>query len=232
MKPRLRDQIARLCRAAGAACLFLAACDPVDSPTAPRPRYKPPVPEPRRAIKTSADNSRWIEAWRDLRSRLAPLEQQLAEAQKFHAENQFDSFLDLDPEAIEKDQLCSLFHFLERGYFTVERRILIHLLERRLERAAAPLAIPSGSAPRLKERLAAAMQRDELRMVDLETAIEFYREPDTNEFQIPESLTDDEMSELRTAVAAMLDDTRSTVAELDEKLAALKARAFGEPGAP
>lgn len=222
--------LSRITRAVVPACLVLVACDPVDDPSAAGPvRFRAAMPQPRQTANPNPENAQWLAAWRDLRSRIAPLEEQLADTQQFHAENHFDRFLDLDPETLEKDELCSLFHFIERGYFTVERQILINLLERRLHRSESSVAIPSGKRPRLKDRLAAAMQRDELRMVDLESALQFYRQSGDDDFQIPDSLTDEELTELRSAVSANLDKTRESVAEMDERIQTLKAQLFAMP---
>jgi hypothetical protein len=220
---------------AAPACLLLSACGPGDDNASgdnapgPPPRYRAPLPEPRRTAHPSKETAQWLAAWRDLRTRLAPLEEALAEAQKVHAEYQFDAFLELDPQSIGKDQLCSLYHFLERGWFTVEREAVIHLLERRLERVSASPVITASGKPRLKDGFAAAMQRDELRMLDLESAIEFYEKPGDADFQIPSSLTEDELAELRGVVTEMLDDTLDTVSKMDEKIARLKSEVFGTP---
>src|SRR5688572_28462590 len=105
MMPAMNHHACRLTahflRAAAPACLLLAACDPTDDPSAAgRSRYRAPMPEPRRTAHPDPDNARWLAAWRDLRTRLAPLQERLASAQKFHSEHQFDSFLDLDPETL------------------------------------------------------------------------------------------------------------------------------------
>ena len=214
-------------RAAAPACLLLTACEPRDSAEGPPRPFKAPPTQPRRAEHPDPANAQWLSAWRDLRTRLAPLEEKLATLQEVHSENNFDAFLELDPESLSPGQLCSLFHFLQRGYFTVERRVLIHLLERRLDRTTAPLAIPADGKLQLRDHLAAAMHRDELRMVDLETAIEFYQQAGDASFQIPAELTEDEIAELRTAVGDMLDKARTESADLEAKLAVLKEQALG-----
>jgi hypothetical protein len=75
----------------------------------------------------------------------------------------------------------------------------------------------------------AAMQRDELRMVDLETALELYSQTASGYIQIPASLTAEEEQELRAAVARLQEETRETVAGLDAKIASLRLELFGEP---
>jgi hypothetical protein len=69
------------------------------------------------------------------------------------------------------------------------------------------------------------MQRDELRTVDLETALEFYRRPGGAEFTIPDTLSETETSELRTAVASMLTETRRRIESLDRQIADLRQQA-------
>jgi hypothetical protein len=215
-----------LLSAVAPACLFFAACDPVDDPQAKPRHWQPPPEPPRRAVNADPANARWLAAWRELRKQLAPLEARLAELQKIHTESQFDGFLTLDVDSLGVEQLSSLYHFLQRGYFTVERRVLIHLLERRLDRTDSSLAIPSGLGRPLKDNLATAMHRDEIRMVDLETAIRFYEETGDANFQVPTVLTEEETAELRDVVSGMLDKARSEIEAMDKKIAALKAEAF------
>jgi hypothetical protein len=76
----------------------------------------------------------------------------------------------------------------------------------------------------LKERIAAAMQNDELRTVDLETALEYYRRPGDEAMTIPEGLTEEETAELRAAVGEMLEATRRRIRELDVRIAELKEK--------
>ncbi len=227
----MKHQSARrsaLLSAAVPACLFLTACEPTnDTGNNGPPRFHAPLPPPRRAVNTDPENARWLAAWRDLRAQLAPLEEKLAAAQKMHFDYHFDAFLALDPATIGTEQLCSLFHFLERGYFTVERQVLIQLLERRLERATTPVTLPTGDRSTLKDRLAAALHRDELRMVDLETALQFYRQPGDDTFQIPAGLTEEEESELRTTVTDMLTETQDDITKLDASIETLKTQVFG-----
>ena len=76
------------------------------------------------------------------------------------------------------------------------------------------------------------MQSDELRMVDLETALDFYSRTAAGDIQIPETLTPEEESELRTAVAGMLDEARESIDDLDAKISALRLQVFGESSGP
>lgn len=224
---------AALSCAAVPACLFLTACEPSnDTGNNGPPRYQAPLPSPRRAVNADPENALWLAAWRDLRAQLAPLEEKFAAAQRMHLDYHFDAFLALDPETIGTEQLCSLFHFLQRGYFTVERQVLVQLLERRLERATTPMTLPTDDRSTLKDRLAAALHRDELRMVDLETALQYYQQPGDDTFQIPASLTEEEESELRTTVTGMLTETQDEITALDAKIEALKLQVFGNGQVP
>ncbi len=222
----IRPAVLRLTGCA-AACLVTTGCEPQDSASGPPRPFHAPIPPPRRTLHPDPANAQWLAAWRDLRTRLAPLEERLAELQQIHSDNNFDGYLDLDPETLSTAQLCSLFHFLQRGYFTVERRVLVHLLERRLDRAAEPLAIPGDGKTALKDYFAAAMQRDEIRMVDLETAIEFYEQTGEANFQIPGELTEEEQAELRGAVGELLVEARTSIRELDARITTLKEQIWG-----
>lgn len=217
--------------AAAPVCLLFTACDPVDGPPLP-PRFSAPKPEARRAPVPAGEISRWIDAWRNLRDELTPLRDRLAGLQQFHTENHFESFLKLDPKTLDTTQLCTLFHFLDRGYFVVEREIVIDLLKRRVERASDPTGILPGSPVTVKDRFAAAMRNDELRMVDMETAIERYSKAGSSDIQIPNSLSETEHGELLSSVNAMLKSTRAEIAEMDRRIEVLKSQVFHTPLPP
>ncbi len=203
---------------------MVASCRPVEEKPAAG-RYVPVLPEPRRAVHPQPEVVAWVAAWQGVREQVTALQSELAERQRVHVENHFDGFLELDPETLDHERLCSLFHFLERGYFTIAREILVRLLERRIERAATPMVLPGEGRVTLKERIAAAMQSDELRTVDLETALEYYRRPGDEAITIPEGLTEEETAELRAAVGEMLEATRRRIGELDVRIAELKEKA-------
>ena len=113
-------------------------------------------------------------------------------------------------------------HFLDRGCFTVEREIYIDLLERRLAR---PQTAPvTEGRPRLKDRLAAAMQRDEQRLMDIESAIARYQAATGGDIKIPSELSPDELYELRITVRRMMDETRAKVDVLDARILELQAQ--------
>jgi hypothetical protein len=207
----------------------LSACGPAEPEAAPRAPFRAPLPEPQKAAAPSHENTLWLQAWRDLRERIQPLAEQMLALQKFFTENNLDPLLELDPATLETDRLCSLFHFLERGCFTVEREILVELLERRLARPA-PVTV-SGSRPRLKDHLAAAMHRDEQRLMDIESAIARYEAATGGDIRIPDSLSPEELYELRTTVSRMMEDARQKVDQLDARIATLQAELTTPPPA-
>ena len=212
----------RLCAAAALACV-LPACGPLEPPPGGREPFRAPPPEPRRvATPGSRENGLWLQAWRDLRERIEPMAAQMQELQRFFSENDLDPLLELDPLTLETERLSSLFHFLDRGCFTVEREIYIDLLERRLAR---PQTAPvTEGRPRLKDRLAAAMQRDEQRLMDIESAIARYQAATGGDIKIPSELSPDELYELRITVRRMMDETRAKVDVLDARILELQAQ--------
>ena len=218
-------RLPRLSVATLAAILAGPACRPVTEPPPPAGRFVPPTPQPRRTLHPQPELIQWVTAWQGVQKQVSSLQQELQQLQQIHLDNHFDSFLDLDPESLDLSRLTSLFHFLERGYFTIEREILVRLLERRIARQSSPVALPPDQPASLQDRVASALQRDELRTVDLETALEFYRRPGGAEFTIPDSLSETETTELRNAVAAMLTETRDRIGSLDRQIANLRQQA-------
>ncbi len=219
--PQAAPAFRRLRAAALALLWLLPACGPLEPPPAPPPEpFRAPPPEPRRATNPSRESGLWLQAWRDLRERIQPMAEKMHKLQKFFAENDLDPLLELDPLTLETGRLCSLFHFLDRECFTVERDIYIDLLERRLAR---PQSLPvTDGRSRLKDRFAVAMQRDEQRLMDIESAIARYEAATGRDIKIPNELTPEELYELRTTVRRMMDDTRSKVDVLDARILELQ----------
>ena len=206
------------------AVLTLTACGPVEENPGPPGGvvYVAPPLEPRRNSSPSPDVHRWLEASASVRIQLATLREELAGLQQLHVENHFDDFLALDPDTLEPGQLYYLHHFLERGYFRIEREILIQLLESRRARAAT--SAPAQPAPAdIAARLQAGLQRDETLLIDLETAIARYRSPGDEPFQIPAILTETEVADFRTKVTAALKAERLKISGLDARIASLQA---------
>ena len=210
----------RLALAASLAALP-AACRPIEEPPGPPggAAYSAPPAQPRRNLQPSPDVHRWLEASSSVRLQLSSLRAELATLQQLHVENHFDDFLALDPASLEPGPLCYLQHFLDRGYFRIEREILLQLLSSRQARAAASLSPPPTDLP---ARLQAALQRDETLLIDLEAAIARYRAPGDDPFLIPAILTEAALAEQRQQVASQLAAERLYLKDLDQRIAALQ----------
>ena len=202
----------------------LTGCGPVrENPGPPGGVvYVAPPVEPRRNSSPSPDVHRWFEASASVRAQLASLRGELAGLQQLHVENHFDDFLALDPDTLEPGQLYYLHHFLERGYFRIEREILIQLLGSRRARAPTPSSTATVPAD-IAARLQAGLQRDETLLIDLETAIARYRAPGDEPFQIPAILTETEVADFRAKVTAALQAERLKISGLDARIASLQA---------
>jgi len=214
-----------------ALALTLTACDPVEEKPGPPggAAYVAPPPGPPRSAPPAPEVHRWLEASTSVRTQLARLREELSGLQQIHVENHFDNFLQLDPATMDPGQLCYLRHFLERGYFRIERELLLQLLESRRARAATP---SSPAAQDIPGRLQAALQRDETLLIDLEAAIARYRSPGDEPFQIPAILTEPQVEALRTTVSGLLNEERKTVASLDQKIRALRGSSAKTAAAP
>jgi len=208
-----------------AVILLAAACDPVREN--PRPVHSAafiaPLPEPRRNPNPAPEIHRWLAASSAVRKELMNLRGELAGLQQFHVENHFDNFLALDPATLDPAQLCYLDHFLERGYFRIEREILVQLLASRRGRAAGNSDLGNLPAADIAARLQASLQRDETLLIDLEAAIARYRAPGDEPFQIPAVLTQPDLDNLRRKVTLQLSTEREKIADLDARAATLRA---------
>jgi hypothetical protein len=203
------------------AAVILTACDPVEEKAGPPAGtvYVAPPVEARRNPTPSPEVHRWLEASASVREQLGALRKELAGLQQIHVENHFDDFLAMDPATLQPGQLCYLQHFLERGYFHIERELLLQLLEsRRARRTAPPVPVESGIAGRLQ----LALHRDETLLIDLEAAITRYRSHGDEPFQIPNLLTEEQLAEIRRTVTSLLEAERRKIAELDRKISALR----------
>jgi len=198
--------------------LTLAGCGPVEEKAGPSGgvNYVAPPLEPRRNPTPAPEVHRWLEASTAVRQQLSSLRKELAGLQQIHVENHFDDFLNMDPATLAPAQLCYLKHFLERGYFRIEREVLLQLLEARQARISRTKA--AATAKDIAGRLEAALERDETIIIDLETAIARYRAAGDDPFQIPEILTEAEVASLRETVTARLNTERSKIAELNHKI--------------
>ena len=205
----------------------LSACGeqgPSGTPAPSRKNWRalmaPPVPPP----PPDASYVQWSSVWSDVRRRITELRAELTRLQTIHVENHFDTWLGYDPATLNPSQTVSLYQFLRRGYFTVEREAVAALLERRAQRAAAP-SPPAWTLPSLADRARAGMAADEITIIDLETALHYYRLPGNEDIYVPPDITSEELTELRAACRTMQEQARSSIAVLDARIASLKEAA-------
>ena len=207
------------------AAIAPTACEPVrEKPGLPNgAAYIAAQPELRRNPQPSPEVHRWLAASASVRHQLTALRTELAGLQQFHIENHFDDFTALDPHTMDPAQLCYLDHFLERGYFRIEREILLQLLTARRNRASADPSSRNDPPADIAARLQASLRRDETLLIDLETAIARYRAPGDDPLQIPAILTETELASLRAKVTASLTAERRRIAGIDAQVDALRA---------
>lgn len=186
------------------------------------------VPEPRTRVRAlDPETYRFVAAIGGLESQIAELKTNLASVQELHETFDFDTFLQLDPWTVDKESLFYLSHFCDAGYFSVQRKILLSLLERKIARAgsgtpAAPGRAISGD---LQQRLAEAMILREERIMDLEHVLHLYAtRQGAGEFLIPDHVDPQELEGMRADVAARLGRQRALVAELDSEIQMMKLR--------
>ncbi len=169
---------------------------------------------------------RFLEAIGNMESQIANLEGDLYKVQELHESYDFDAFLNLDPWTVEKESLFYLSHFCDAGHFTVQRKVLLSLLEQKIARkkSEARSAAQSTGAKDLEQRLADAMLFREERIMDLEYVIELYNtRQGAQEFLVPDYVSPDDLAAMRADVAERLERQRTLIQELDREINALKA---------
>jgi hypothetical protein len=203
-----------------AACL-VTACDSgrETDPPAPKPfvYVEPPKPV---ATHVPAGMSAMIDQLAELREKIAELEMELTEVSTVHRETSFDDLLNLDPDTLGNDQLSYLWHFADKGYFTVERLIMIQILEDRLNHDDVSLA----GAANIAERAKALSKRYEAQIRELQLAVDLYAERNTQQFNIPENLTAEQTDLLRGMVKEKLSVAKQECAVMDAKIDHLQKR--------
>ncbi|MEZ5326629.1 MAG: hypothetical protein R3F19_16400 [Verrucomicrobiales bacterium] len=175
---------------------------------------------------------RFLEAISNMETQIADLEADLYQVQELHESYDFDAFLTLDPWTVEKESLFYLSHFCDAGYFTVQRKVLLSLLEKKIARkkSEAKNAAQPGASKEIEQRLADAMLFREERIMDLEFVIDLYNtRQGAQEFLVPDYISPDDLAAMRTDVAERLDRQRALVAELDREISVLKAQYESSP---
>lgn len=162
----------------------------------------------------------WLNRLRETQIVTNELEADFAEAQQFYREYALDEFLDFDPWSLGTDEVITLAHFCEQGFFTVEREILIKILERKiLDSDAGGATAPRGATARLE---AAARDR-ESRLASLREASELYHRGRSAQVALPGSITPEDDQARRAALVDKLAGVRRERERLDTRIAELNA---------
>lgn len=154
----------------------------------------------------------------DLRGKIGDFETKLLEASAVHRQMAFDDLLTADLSEMGNDELSYLWHFADKGYFTVEREIMIRILEDRQSRDPVD-NLPSGNITQRAEILA---ERYKAKLHELSLALEMYDKRGQEEFTIPQNLTAEQTDILRTMVREQLDRIGQQCATLDAKIKELQ----------
>lgn len=184
------------------------------------PAKKPHLPR----LKPEAFD--WLTQLRETNIISSQLEQQFLDAQAFYRDYALDEFLDYDPWQLDNEEVIALRHFCDHGFFTVEREILIKLLEQQLF-SDDDNAIPST----VTERLAAAVTSQQRRVTGLREAVELYRRGQDEPVMIHQPLTPEQAQLQRAELVDRLAAVKKARADLDARIAELqellKARKAG-----
>jgi hypothetical protein len=162
----------------------------------------------------------WLNRLRETQVVTDQLEAEFTEAQKFYREYALDEFLLFDPWSLATDEVVTLTHFCDHGFFTVEREILVKILERKLLQQP-ETTIPAGGGA--SARLAAAAVDRETRLTTLREAAEMYRTGRSSEIMVPKSVTPEEDQAQRARLVDKLVTARRERDRLDSEIDRLNA---------
>jgi len=162
----------------------------------------------------------WLNRLRETQVVTDQLEAEFTEAQQFYREYALDEFLLFDPWSLATDEIVTLTHFCDHGFFTVEREILVKILERKLLQQP-ETTIPSGGGA--SARLAAAAIDRETRLTTLREAAEMYRTGRSAEIMVPKSVTPEEDQAQRARLVDKLVAARRERDRLDSEIDRLNA---------
>jgi hypothetical protein len=189
--------------------------EPAAAAPDPAPAAKPAAkPRPRLRPETFD----WLNRLRETQVVSDQLEAEFAEAQEFYREYALDEFLDFDPWSLGTDEVVTLTHFCDQGFFTVEREILIKILERKI--IEQPGDGESGARGAVA-RLESAARDRETRLASLREAAELYRRGRSTQVTIPGAMTPEEDQSLRAKLVDKLAGVRRDRDRLDARIAEL-----------
>ncbi len=209
----------RACWLAGAVA-GLTSCDnstAVAPPEEPK-RFVYVSPPPPKATHVPEGMSQWLGLLGELQQQISELETRLQDASKVHRETSFDELLKVDINTLGNDQLAYLWHFVDKGYFTLEREIKLKLLADQQTRPTTTLNAPSNIAERAQ--VLAARYEDHLR--DLQLAVEMYAKTQNVEFHIPNQLDEEQRNVLKGMVTEELARASEECATLDQRIEELQ----------
>jgi hypothetical protein len=192
---------------------------PAPAAAAPEPTpVAKPAPKPRPRLRPETFD--WLNRLRETQVVSDQLEAEFAEAQAFYREYALDEFLDFDPWSLGTDEVVTLTHFCDQGFFTVEREILIKILERKvIDQPEHGTSEARGATARLE---AAARDR-ETRLGSLREAAELYRRGRSTQVTIPGAMTPEEDQSLRARLVDKLAGVRRDRERLEARIAELNA---------
>ena len=189
-------------------------------PAAPAPPAATEPAKPTRRPRLRPETFDWLNRLRETQVVTDQLEAEFAEAQAFFREYALDEFLDFDPWSLGSDEVLTLTHFCDHGFFTVEREILVRILERKV------LDKPdtdSPSAPGALARLEAAARDRESRLASLREAADLYRRNRSADVTLPAALTPEDDQSQRARLVDSLAAVRRERERLDARIAELNA---------
>jgi hypothetical protein len=201
--------------------LVVVSCEkaPPSKTDGPR-RFVYVSPPPRVASSVPEGLTNWIRVLNTQREEMLSLQEKLAAEQEIHLTNKFDDFLKADPATLGREELATLWHFADKGYFTVERRIIIKLLEDRLAEKSSQAS--GGDA--MLERAKSLAEQNEMKLRDLRTASEMYAAVHKGEFYVPEVLDAEGMETLQGMVRDKLNAAAAEVAKLESRIKELQSQ--------
>ena len=202
------------------ALLWLVGCDRTEVSSEPPPPPRFIYVEPPRPLATSVPEgmSAWIDKLEELNQEIDQVEEKLATVSTIHQQTPFDQLLQADLSTLGNDQLCYLWHFADKGYFTVEREIMLNVLEERQIRQS----VPAVTASNIAERAQTLADRYRGHLSELRMAIDLYEKTQTSQFTIPNNLDAEQVEVLRGMVTEKLTLAKSECDTLDARIAELK----------
>ncbi len=192
------------------------------APHPPEPAAAPAAPAPKAPLrKLSPETFDWLHRFREASVVADQLEKEVEAAQAFYRENKLDEFLAMDPWTTAVDQLYYLYHFSERGFFTVVREHWIAVLEQKLARQRVGIDTADAS---VADRLQNAVDRREGHIATLRQALTLYQRGQEEEITIPTGLTPEQEQALRAMMVDRMAAERKKCDALDARIDELQRR--------